>query len=54
MTDLTGIIEQGWAAADANTPEPTVAYLHDLLAQHPGAVEPASLSACTESDLMHY
>lgn len=35
MTDLTAAIERGWAAADADAPEPAVAYFRDLLAHHP-------------------
>jgi tetratricopeptide (TPR) repeat protein len=36
MTDLTDTIQRGWAAADAEAPDPTVSYFRDLLAQHPG------------------
>jgi tetratricopeptide (TPR) repeat protein len=35
MTDLTDAIERGWAAADADAPEPTVTYFRDLLASNP-------------------
>ncbi|HEX3489028.1 MAG TPA: hypothetical protein VHU92_06780, partial [Streptosporangiaceae bacterium] len=36
MSDLTDVIQQGWATADPDAPEPTVSYFHDLLGQHPG------------------
>jgi tetratricopeptide (TPR) repeat protein len=36
MTDLTDAIQRGWATADGDAPEPTVAYFRDLLAHHPG------------------
>jgi tetratricopeptide (TPR) repeat protein len=35
MTDLTSAIQQGWAGADADAPEPVVAYFRELLARHP-------------------
>jgi predicted Zn-dependent protease len=35
MTDLTDAIQHGWAAADADAPDPAVAYFRDLLARHP-------------------
>ena len=35
MTDLTDTIQRGWATADADAPEPTVTYFHNLLGQHP-------------------
>lgn len=35
MTDLTDAIQRGWATADSDAPEPTVAYFRDLLARHP-------------------
>jgi tetratricopeptide (TPR) repeat protein len=35
MTDLTDAIQHGWAAADADAPQPTVTYFTDLLAHHP-------------------
>ena len=35
-SDLTTAIENGWANARRATPEPTVAYFHDLLMQYPG------------------
>jgi hypothetical protein len=35
MTDLTEDIQHGWAAADADAPDPAVAYFRDLLARHP-------------------
>lgn len=35
MTDLTDAIQRGWEAADADAPEPAVAYFRDLLARHP-------------------
>lgn len=35
MTDLTEAIQRGWATADADAPEPVVAYFRDLLALHP-------------------
>jgi hypothetical protein len=36
MTELADAIGRGWAAADADAPEPTVRYFRDLLARHPG------------------
>lgn len=36
MTDLTDAIQRGWATADGDAPEPTVAFFRDLLAHHPG------------------
>jgi tetratricopeptide (TPR) repeat protein len=36
MSALSDAIEQGWAAARREDPEPTVSYFHDLLRQHPG------------------
>ncbi|MBO0810188.1 MAG: tetratricopeptide repeat protein [Actinobacteria bacterium] len=35
MTDLTDAIQRGWATADAEAPEPAVAYFHSLLTRHP-------------------
>jgi tetratricopeptide (TPR) repeat protein len=36
MCGLGDAIEQGWAAARREDPEPTVGYFRDLLRQHPG------------------
>jgi tetratricopeptide (TPR) repeat protein len=36
VTTLSEAIEQGWAAARREDPEPTVGYFRDLLRQHPG------------------
>jgi hypothetical protein len=35
LSELTTTIEKGWADARRTDPEPTVAYFHNLLTQHP-------------------
>jgi tetratricopeptide (TPR) repeat protein len=46
VTELADLIEQGWAVAQRDAPEPTVTYFRDLLTQHPDVRETLFAYAC--------